>query len=162
MRHPTFPLGRAIWMVCACLLLLLPFSTVAETRRPTGLDGGRPHLVTHHRAPSVRGWLSALHDSTVQAWTREHRWFLRACSRISFPSTMTKTHRHGLEDGDAETSDPISSSTFTPLAPFLSPRPRAPDLAASKARSSYSAPAYRSFTPVDSFLPRPPPTRTIV
>ena len=161
MRRPTLLLSRTIWMV-SCLLLLLCVATAAGTRHPTGsAAAGQRGRVAHTSKPAVHRWLSALHQSTVQVWTREHRWFLRPCSRASFPLVMTETH-HGVDDGDGEASDTTASASFAPLALLLWPRPRAPGLSGSNARAAHAPPARRSFTPVDSFRPRPPPTRFIV
>src|SRR5215470_12273667 len=103
MRCRVFPLSRTIWMV-SCLLVLLCFATAAETRRPKGVSSaGQRDRATQNRKPSVHRWLSALHESTVQVWTREHRWLLRPCSRVSFPLMMTEAHR-GVDDGNAEAS----------------------------------------------------------
>jgi len=159
MRVRVFPLSRAIWMV-SCLLVLLCFASAAEIRRPRGLAyAGQRDRATQNRKPSVHRWLSALHESTVQAWTREHRWLLRPCSRATFPLMMAEAHG-AVDDGNAEASDTIGSGECAPLALLLWPWPRAPGLDASNARASSTPPAGRSFTPIDSFLPRPPPTGT--
>lgn len=159
MHRPVFSLGRTIWMV-SCLLVLLCFATAPEARQPIGPTANSQRAgAAQNRKPSVHRWLSALHESTVQVWTREHRWFLRPCSRVSFPLVMTDAHR-AVDDGDAEASDTMASASLAPLALLLWPWPQAPGLAASKARTTHTAPACRSFRPIDSFLPRPPPTRT--
>lgn len=146
----------------SCLLVLLCFATAAETRRPTGLTApGQHDRARQNHRPSVHGWLSTLHESTVQARTRGHKWFLRPCSRVSFPLMMTEAH-HGVDDGAEEAPDTNASAAFAPLALLLWPWARAPGLAESNARVFPASPACRSFTSIDSFLPRPPPTRTIV
>jgi hypothetical protein len=167
MHHRTSSRRRVLWTMCACLLLLLlllRLATAAEARRPTGLHtGGSQHdVVTQNRESFVSGWLSVLHESTVQVWTREHRWFLRPCSRVAFPTTLTQAHRHGLDDGDGEPSDTNPPAPFAALTPLLWPWTRAPDVVASHARAPQTAPACRSFTPVDPFVPRPPPPHSVL
>jgi hypothetical protein len=161
MRHPTFPLSRTLWMVL-CLLALLCFAAAADTRPPTGGPAsGRHDHAAQNRTASVHKWLCALHQSTVQVWTREHRWFLRTCSRVLYPLMMTEPHR-AVDDGSAEASDTIGSSEFAPLGLLWWPWPRAPGGASSNPRASHTPRACRSFTPIDSFLPRPPPAPPIV
>lgn len=161
MRHPTFPLSRTLWMV-SCLLLLLCFAAAAETRSPIGLPAsGRHDHATQASTASVHKWLSALHQSTVQVWGREHKSFLRPCSRVSLPLVTTDPHR-GIDDRTGEASDTIGSNEFAPLGLLSWPWPRAPGGAASNPRASQTPLASRSFTPIDSFLPRPPPAPPIV
>lgn len=160
MRHPAFPLSRSLRMV-SCLLMLLCFAAAAETRPPMGppLSAQHDHS-TRDRTASVHKWLSVLHQSTVQVWTREHRWFLRPCWRVSFPLMATEPHR-GVDDGNGEASDTIGSTEFAPLALLSWPWPRGPGGPASNPRASRTPLAFRSFTPSDSFLPRPPPAPPI-
>lgn len=99
-------------------------------------------------------------ESLVRIWTREHHRFLPPCSRTALPSTVTQAHRRGFDDGDGEPSDTNTPTEFAPLILNLWPSTRAPELSALSARAPHTAPACRSLTLVDAFLPRPPPTDT--
>ena len=149
MRARKLRLNRVLWTLCVCLFLLTRLASAAETslRKHANADGRR----------AVRSWLSACHVGNVIAWTHHHVHFRSARSRVAFLFALMPTHRHRLDDGDAEASDPIPPSTFAPVTPFMWPSPRGPDLVASSARAPHDAPACRSFKPDDPFLPRPPP-----
>jgi hypothetical protein len=144
-------LNRALWALCVCLLLVSRLAFAAETSLRTRVSAeGR-------RAAAVGTWLSASHVGNVIEWTHHHMHLRSARSRVAFLFALMPTHRHGLDDGDAEGSDPVPLSTFAPVTPFLWPSPRGPDLVASSARAPHDPPACRSFCPDDPFLPRPPP-----
>jgi hypothetical protein len=96
-------------------------------------------------------------QSTLHEWAHRHLHFRSTRSRVGFRLTLTPTYRHGLDDGDEESSETIAPTTFAPFTPLLSPLPRAPDLVATGTHAPRPSPASRSFTPVDPFLPRPPP-----
>jgi hypothetical protein len=164
MHHRRLTRHWALWAMCTCLLLLPRLAMAAEARRPTGLhiSAGQLDVVAQKSEPSVRDWLSALHESLVQVWTREHKWFLRPCSRVAFPTTMTQPHSHGLDDGNGEPSYTTAPDPFTALTPLLWPWTRPPDLIASHTRSPHTTSPHRSFTPVDPFVPRPPPAHFVL
>jgi len=151
MRVRKFRLNRAYWTLWTCLLLLPRLASAAETSLRTRLDA------EGHREAVVRTWLLASHLGGVIEWTHHHMRLRPARSRMVFLLALTPTRRHGLDDGDEESADTIPPSTCAPLTPFSWPSPRGPDLVASNARAPHDAPACRSFTPDDPFLPRPPP-----
>jgi len=151
MRHRKFPFNPVSYLACACLLLCLRFAIAAEPPVSVWVSASHIGEVVYAGGPLLRVIAADL--------DRLHR-FLPSCSQTAFPSTVTETHRRGLEDGDGEPSDTDTPTEFAPLIPHLWPSPRAPDLIASNARAPHSAPAYRSLTLVDPFLPRPPPIDT--
>jgi hypothetical protein len=162
MDHPKFAFSRAFWMVCACLLLLPYFATAAEpllakdTRAPLQRVAAADHDGDHQPELIAHG-----SHSMVHVWTRRHKRIQSFGLRAALPFALTQSHHHRVDDDrDSESSDAISPTTFAPVSPLLCPLPRAPDLIASNAGAPHTAPARRSFTPLDPFLPRPPPTHT--
>lgn len=68
MRHPEFRLGPALWVLCACLLLLSRAAAAGEPALAVDFDGdGRRDTVRlDHQRPSVlRVWLSATGTTQV-------------------------------------------------------------------------------------------------
>ena len=158
MRDRRLSLILAAWTVGACLLLLPRFSSA----------GSRIGSLTHSSVSRLRAIgtdldadcgpaLIRASRSTLHEWAHRHLHFRSTRSRVAFRLTLTPTYRHGLDDGDEDSSDTVAPTTFAPFTPLLSPLPRAPDLVASDTHAPHPSPAARSFTPVDSFLPRPPP-----
>jgi hypothetical protein len=144
MDHPKSTLTRAFWMGCACLLLL---------PRASGTEPSLPR----HKPSALSTWPSASHThDVIRTSARSYR------SGAAFHLTPVQPHHHGVhdEDREAESSDDFTLITFAPLTLLQCALPRAPDLTASYAGRPQATRSHRSFTPLDPFLPRPPPTHS--
>jgi hypothetical protein len=156
MRERRLSLTSAFWTAFACLLLLPGFATATShaqdliRKHGSGLRVVARNL--DHAGPTarVRCW-------TIPDWARRYVQHRSARSRVAFRLVISEAHHYGIDDGTDDSADTNTATEFAPLTSLLCPLPRAPDLVASRARICHTAPAYRSFTPVDPFLPRPPP-----
>lgn len=146
-------------------------NVVRDPQRPSVLQvwlsaSGKTHII-HTRVPLLqvivrdfdgdhRPELIAS-DSKLQihVWTRKAKGFRPYRPRHVVPDRLEQPHRPGVDDSDREPVDLITSTTF---ALTLCASPRAPALEPTQEHACRTAPACGSFTAVDPFAPRPPPT----